>query len=68
MKIPLKVVEKNIKDVLDPLCYPKTIYNRLIMNVKIGWDDNVDINNRAQHIVQMMMELIKKPLKLDLVP
>ena len=38
------------------------------MNAKIGRDENVDINNKARHIVQLTREWIKKPFKLDLVP
>lgn len=47
MKIPLKVVEKDEKYFLDPLYHRDNIYDRSIMNAKIGRNENVDINNRA---------------------
>lgn len=68
MKILLKVVEKDSKDILDSLYNQEKIYNRSIMNAEIGRDENVDIKNRACHIVQLTREWIKKPFKLDPVP
>lgn len=38
------------------------------MNVEIDRDENVDIDNRACHIVQLTREWIKKPFKLDPIP
>lgn len=64
MKIPLKVVEKYIEYVLKNW---DKIYDRMIMYAKIGRDENVDINNRASSIVQLIRQWIKKSFKLDLV-
>ena len=68
MKIPLKVVKKDTKDVSNPLYNMDKIYDRSIMNAKIGKDDYADINDRALHIVQLTREWIKKPFKLDPIP
>lgn len=68
MKIPLKHVKKDTKDVLDPLYNRGKIYDRPIINGKIKRDDNSDINHRAHHVVQLTREWIKKPFKLDLIP
>ena len=51
MNIPIKAVQKDTKDVLDPLYNHEKIYDRPIVNVKIDRDENVDINNRARHII-----------------
>ena len=68
MKIPLKVVKKDTKDILDPLYNRDKIYDRPIMYVEIGRDENADINHRARYIIQLMKEWIKKPFKLDPIP
>lgn len=39
IKIPLKVVQKDTQEVLDPLYNCDKIYDRLIMNTKINRDD-----------------------------
>ena len=51
MNIPLKFVEKDMKYVLDPLYNRDKIYDRMIMNLEISRYENVDINNKAYHIV-----------------
>ena len=67
MNIPLKFVEKDMKYVLDPLYNRDKIYDRMIMNLEINKDENVDINNKAYHIVQLTREWIKKLFNCDLI-
>ena len=51
MNITLKAIKKDIEDVLDPLYNWDKIYERLIMNAKIGRDENVDIKTKSYHIM-----------------
>ena len=67
MNIPLKFVEKDMKYVIDPLYNRGKIYDRMIMNLEISRDENVDINNKAYHIVQLAREWIKKHFNCDLI-
>lgn len=64
-KIPLNAMEKDIKDIMDPLYNREKIYEWPIMNVEIGRDENVDINHQARHIVQLKNEWTKKPFRMD---
>ncbi len=49
MKIPLKAIEKNTKDFLDPLYNHDKIFDRPIMNTKVDMEENVDVNHRVRH-------------------
>ena len=51
IKVPLKVVQQDTVEVLDPLYNKDKIYNRLVMNAKIDREENVDINHRARYII-----------------
>lgn len=51
IKVPLKVVQQDTKDVIDPLYNKEKIYDRPIMNVEINRDENADINHRDRHII-----------------
>ena len=45
MKIPLKVMEKDVLDVMDPLYNREKIYDMSIMNGEIRQEGNDDINH-----------------------
>lgn len=51
IKVPLKAVQQDTQDVLDPLYIRDKIYDRPIMNAVINGDENVDINHKARHII-----------------
>ena len=68
IKIPLKVVQQDIQEVLDPLYNHDKIFDRPIMNAEVDREENVDINHRVRHIIQLTRDWIKKPFKLDLDP
>lgn len=38
------------------------------MNAEIDREENIDINHRVRHIIQLTKEWIKRPFKLDPVP
>ena len=38
------------------------------MNAKIDREENIDINHRVRHVIQLTKEWIKRPFKLYLVP
>ena len=44
IKVPLKVVQQDTLDVLDPLYNQDKICHRPIMNAKIDREENIDIN------------------------
>lgn len=58
LKIPLKAMEKDTKEFMDPLYKRDKIYDRPIMNVEIGRDEIDDINHRARHVVKLTREWI----------
>ena len=56
IKVPLKVVQQDTEEVLDPLYNQDKIYDRPIMNVKIDRGENADINHKARNIIQLTKE------------
>ena len=38
------------------------------MNAKIDKEENIDINHRVRHAIQLTKNWIKRPFKLDLIP
>ena len=53
MKIPLKVIEKDVPKVINSFYNRDKIYERLIMNTKIG---HKEIDHWAKHVVELMRE------------
>ena len=51
IKVPLKVVQKDTQDVLDPLYNYDNIYDKKIINVEIDRVKNANINHRARHMI-----------------
>ncbi len=68
IKVPLKVVQQDIEDVLDPLFNSDIIGDRPIMNVEIDKEENLDINHRSSHVINLTKDWIKIPFKLDPIP
>jgi hypothetical protein len=68
IKVPLKVVQQDTKDVLDPLHNIDKICDRPIMNVEIDKEENLDINHRAKHVIKLTKDWIKRPFKQDPIP
>lgn len=56
MKISLKAIKKDTKDILDPLYNWDKTYDKPIMNVEIGRDENIDINHIDKHIIKLMKD------------
>lgn len=61
MKIPLKAIEKDVPWIMDPLYKRDKIYDRPIMNVEIGHEENDNIDHQDRHVVELMREWIRKP-------
>lgn len=61
IKIPPKAIEKDAPKVMNPMYNRDKIYDRLIMNVEIGREENDGIDHQANHVVEMKRELIWKP-------
>ena len=53
IKIPLKVVQKDTQELLDPLYNRDKIFDRRIMNAEIDKEENEKINHRVRHINQL---------------
>ena len=68
IKVLLKLVQKDIEKVLDPLYNQDKIFDWPIMNANIYKEENAYINYSERHIIQVTKDWIKKPFKLDLIP
>ena len=68
IKIPLKILQQDLGELLDPLFYTDKIRERPIVNVEVDREDNFDINHRVRNIIKMTKDKIKKPFKLDPIP
>ena len=68
MKIPLKIVQQDTKDLLDPLFNRDKIGDRPIMNAKINKEENSYINHKLRHAIKLTKDWIKRPFKLDPIP
>ena len=55
-KIPMKIVQQDTKDLLDPLFDRDKIGDRPIMNVEIDKEDNSDINHRVRYVIKLMKD------------
>lgn len=67
MEIPLKAWDKDVPEILDPLYNRDNIYERSIMNAKIGKEENDDINQWDKN-VELTRECIRKPFHMDSIP
>lgn len=52
IKIPLKAIDKDVLEVMDPLYDREKIYDKPIMNVEIGCKENYDIDHQARDVVE----------------
>lgn len=68
MKIPLNIIEKDVPKIMHPLYNRDKIYDRPIINVEIGRDENDDIDHRGRHVVALAREWIRKPFQMDPIP
>lgn len=68
IKVPLKVVQQDSEELLDPLFKRDKIGDRPVMNVELDKEENLDINHRAQDVINLTNEWIKRPFKLDPIP
>ena len=53
IKIPLKIVQQDTKDLLDPLFNRDKIGDMPIMNVEIDREENLNINHRARRVIKL---------------
>ena len=52
-KIPLKAVQEDIEDLLNPLFNRDKIGDRPIMNVRIDKEENSYINHMMRHVIKL---------------
>lgn len=50
-KVPLKIVQQDPEEVLDPLYNRDKIHDRPIMNAEIDREENADINHKVRHVI-----------------
>ena len=65
IKIPLKILQWDFENFLDPLFNRDKSGNRPIMNHEFDREENSNINHRARHVIKMTQDWIKKPFNLD---
>ena len=68
LSIPLKVWQKYVFYVLDPLYNRETIFKHPIRNTKIGREENNDIQHWTRHVIQIMKDWVRKPFYLEPIP
>ena len=68
IKVPLKIVQQDIEEVLDPLYNRDKIFDQPIMNAQIDKQGSLDINHRVRHVIKLTKDWIKRPFKLDPIP
>lgn len=65
IKVPLKIIQQDIGDVLDPLFNREKIGDRPIMNAEMDNEENSDLNHQDIHVIKLTKDWIKQPFKLD---
>jgi hypothetical protein len=53
VKVPLKIVQKDMEDLPDPLFNKDKIGDRPIMNVEVDKEENANINHRERHVIKL---------------